>query len=242
MRRGLLIAVILALGVTAAEARHRGHHHHRGYYHYRGYYPDIDVGPADRSGWVAERRGYRHRRGNPDPYGPPDRPRAGAPEERDVAPGSTSGAAPPGAPVVQRRGTSRSFDLVPPDWRLEPPDPNWNGKRFTSPDGAAWFATYAAPADGEPLAAHMKAVTFADGEEITYLRGEAGWIAVSGRKSERIFYRKAVLACGGKVWRHVAFEYPAGAKRDMDAFVNRAAGTLDRSAEDGCEAPASSSR
>ena len=46
----------------------------------------------------------------------------------------------------------------------------------------------------------------------------------------------------GKVWRHVAFEYPAQARRSMDAFVSRAADALDRSAEDGCDPPATSSR
>jgi hypothetical protein len=36
---------------------------------------------------------------------------------------------------------------------------------------------------------------------------ESDWLAVSGIKGNKIFYRKAVIACGGKVWHHIAFEY-----------------------------------
>jgi hypothetical protein len=43
----------------------------------------------------------------------------------------------------------------------------------------------------------MKAVAFADGEQITHLRGERSWIEVSGFKGDRIFYRKAIVVCGG---------------------------------------------
>ena len=136
----------------------------------------------------------------------------------------------------------RATDLVPPEWRLQPPDPNWKGKRYVSPDDAAWFAAYATPVEQEPIGAHMRAIAFVDGEEITHLRGERDWIAVSGLKAERIFYRKAALACGGKSWRHVAFEYPAHAKRSMDEFVIRAARALDSSVNDGCEPALSSSQ
>jgi len=127
---------------------------------------------------------------------------------------------------------------VPPGWRLMPPDPNWSGKRYLSPDGASWFATYASPVGDEAIGEHMKMVAFADGEEVTYLRGERGWIAVSGLKGDRIFYRKAVLACGGRLWRHVAFEYPAEAKRRMDRFAMHRAAELD--ADLGCDRVTSS--
>jgi hypothetical protein len=40
------------------------------------------------------------------------------------------------------------------------------------------------------------------------LRRETDWLAVSGFKGDRIFYRKAVIACGGTVWHHIEFEYP----------------------------------
>ena len=64
----------------------------------------------------------------------------------------------------------------------------------------------------EPITSHMQSVAFAEGGTVTYLRGERDWIVVSGTKGDRIFYRKAVIACGGKVWHHVAFEYPVALK------------------------------
>jgi serine/threonine-protein kinase len=130
--------------------------------------------------------------------------------------------------------------LVPSDWQLQPPDPRWNGRRFISPDGKAWVAFYASPADHEPIAAHLKSVAFVDGEEITYLRGERDWIAISGVKGERVFYRKAVLACGGTKWHHAAFEYTADIKSSMDQIVSRSSRALESSRDYGCSSEASS--
>ena len=131
-------------------------------------------------------------------------------------------------------------DLVPPTWQLQPSDPNWTGKRFLSPDGASWLAVYAFPTAKEPIATHMQSVAFAEGETLTYLRGERDWIVVSGTKGDRIFYRKATIACGGKVWHHIAFEYPVERKRAMDPFVIRAATIIDLAENDGCEEATSS--
>jgi serine/threonine-protein kinase len=86
----------------------------------------------------------------------------------------------------------------------------------------------------------MQSVAFAEGETLTYLHGEQDWIVVSGSKAERIFYRKAVIACGGKVWHHIAFEYPVALRREMDRFVIRAAAIIDLAENDGCEDATSS--
>lgn len=128
--------------------------------------------------------------------------------------------------------------MVPSSWHLQAPDPSWHGKRYLSADGSAWYASYESPPD-KSAADHMKTIAFGDGEEITYLRGERGMITVSGTKADRIFYRKAVLDCGGRLWRHIAFEYPADAKRAMDGFVTRAAATLERASPDTCDAAVS---
>src|SRR6266542_2952592 len=121
---------------------------------------------------------------------------------------------------------------MPPDWQRQPPDPNWHGRRFLSPDGQSWLAAYSSPADRGALAAHLKEVAFVEGEEITYLQGERSWIAVSGFKGDRIFYRKVVLACAGKTWRQIAFEYPAQAKRALDELVSRVSRALEPDAND----------
>ena len=140
-----------------------------------------------------------------------------------------------------RRERFTAADIVPPDWQMQPPDPNWKGKRFLSPDGSSWFAAYSFPTATEPIATHMQSITFAEGETLTYLRGERDWIAVSGTKDDKVFYRKAVIACGGKVWHHIAFEYPVERKRTMDPFVSRAATIIDLAENDGCEEATTSS-
>lgn len=125
--------------------------------------------------------------------------------------------------------------MIPPNWQLQPADPNWQGKRFLSPDGSSWLAVYSFPVANESIAKHMQSVAFAEGETLTYLRGQPDWIVVSGTKDDRIFYRKAAIACNGKVWHHIAFEYPSGQRQRMIPFVMRAAAILDLAENDGCD-------
>jgi hypothetical protein len=140
---------------------------------------------------------------------------------------------------LDRRGAGRGdlLALVPTDWRERPPDSDGEGRRFVSPAGDAWVEFYARPADAASHARHLKAVAFVDGEEVSYLRRERDWLVVSGFKGdsgERIFYRKVVLACGEREWRHIAFEYPAEAKRAFDRLVTRLSQALDGSGDRYC--------
>ena len=57
-------------------------------------------------------------------------------------------------------------------------------------------------------------------------------VVVSGFKDSRVFYRKAILACAGKSWHQIAFEYPSELKARMDAFVASAAQALDNTQSD----------
>ena len=84
-----------------------------------------------------------------------------------------------------------------------------------SPDVSSWFAPHASPVGSEPNARHMDRIARQEGETVTYFRREPDWTAVSGFKAGRIFYRKAVLACGGKVWHHIEFEYPDYSIQEM---------------------------
>ena len=102
MRTLLLVALIVVLGVDAADARRR-HHHHRS--------NALEV-PADE-------------RVEPGFNGDP---RANTPRLRRQPPTIAA--------------------LVPRDWQPEPQNPNWNGKRFLSPDGTSWLAIYRVSADG----------------------------------------------------------------------------------------------
>ena len=104
-------------------------------------------------------------------------------------------------------------ELVPSGWQLQPTDPNLKGQRFASPDGEGSLAIYATSAEQEPIAKHMNAIAFVEGEQITHLRSEEDWIEVAGFKADHSFYRKAVLACAGRVWHEVAFEYPTQSLR-----------------------------
>jgi serine/threonine-protein kinase len=115
---------------------------------------------------------------------------------------------------------------VPGNWQLLPPDANWHSYRFVSPTGEAWLALYAKPADDHSISAHMRWVRSVKGERITYERHGQSWIVVSGVKGDRIFYRKAMLACGNRRWHHLAFEYPAAEKRAFDQFVTQASRAL----------------
>jgi hypothetical protein len=140
---------------------------------------------------------------------------------------------------ARRGGESNILALVPRDWRLQPPDSNWQGNRFVAPEGDAWLAFYAREADEPSRDQHLKAVGFVEGEDITYLQREGDWLAVSGlngEKHDRIFYRKVVLSCGGRLWRHFALEHPAAAKRAFEPLVASLSQELDRAADAGCEA------
>jgi hypothetical protein len=88
----------------------------------------------------------------------------------------------------------------------------------------------------------MKAVAFAKGDELTQVRGERNWIAVSGFHGDRIFYREALLACAGDRWHHIAFEYPSNAKGSMTEFVRSAAEALESTQNSGCDIPVSSAQ
>jgi hypothetical protein len=202
MRIALLFALILALTLSPAEARHR----------HWGLWGFFSVPHAH---W----HGYRHHR-----YARHQAHRSVAEAPSDRSPGHTYTTA----------------ELVPPNWQLQPSDPNLKGQRFVSPDGKGSLALFATPAKQQANAKHMNAVAFVDGEQITHLRGEENWIEVSGLKADQSFYRKAVLACAGQVWHEVSFEYPTESQDDITKFVIRAAKAVQDSEDQGCEASESS--
>jgi hypothetical protein len=134
----------------------------------------------------------------------------------------------------QLRGKATAADLIPSGWQLQPADASWKGRRYLSPDGSASLALYASESKQEPVQKHMQTVAFSEGEEITALRGARNWIEVSGLKDGQVFHRKAALACGGTMWRHLAWQYSAAARSIVDPQVARASRVLDALAEEGC--------
>jgi hypothetical protein len=129
--------------------------------------------------------------------------------------------------ALTEQAAAQQTDLVPPGWVRLPDDANQAGPRYRSPDGRAVLLGYASPAD-RPTREAMDAIAFRDGERITYHRRARSWIAVSGYRGDRIFYRKSNLACGGERWHHIALEYPAADKRKMDRTVTWIAHGMNR--------------
>ena len=133
-----------------------------------------------------------------------------------------------------QQGPNEDFrSIVPDGWRLLPPAQGTNERRFVSASGDAWLSLYAVPTQGQSVEYHMQQV-FQNTDQITYERRGLSWIVVSGYNGNRIFYRKAMLACHGRKWHHLAFEYPAAQKRTFDGFVTRASFALQAYQNVGC--------
>ena len=131
--------------------------------------------------------------------------------------------------------------VIPLEWKKQSFDQRLNGGRFVSPDRSASFDFYTTAADDQPVTEHIKNFAFGDGDEITSLAGEQTWIEASGSNGDGLFYRKAVLACGGARWHHIAFEYPPNARRSMQDFIRRAVEMIDSTPNEGCDTPLSKS-
>jgi hypothetical protein len=108
--------------------------------------------------------------------------------------------------------------LVPQGWRAEPirDQAGVSGHYFQSPDGQSWIAIF-----GRPIRRGVNARSSAIGpdERLTYRADGDSWFVRSGLRNDRIFYRKALLSCGGRVAHLMAFDYPANRKLDHDRLV-----------------------
>jgi hypothetical protein len=136
-----------------------------------------------------------------------------------------------------RSGRSYSRQFPPADWQLQPPDPSWKGRRYVSPSGDAWLAFYASPVEQESPSEHLKAVGFADGEQISNLTADRTGLLVTGVKRDHMFLRQARLACGGRQWHHIALEFPADLQRTYATLAAQAMRVLATADDDGCDTP-----
>ena len=117
--------------------------------------------------------------------------------------------------LISGKAEAQSPTIIPQAWSEVPKEGRWPGRRFVSPDGSAWLGVYASPARERSPRDFMDAIAYKEGERITYHRRGPGWIAVSGLKGQRIFYRESNLACRGTRWHSIVLEYPASDKRKM---------------------------
>ena len=98
MRRILLVALILAVSATAADARRRHHYRwHRA--------PVMMIGPG-----VPGMEMPREMR---------------SPDTREMR------------GLDMPRAERRDSGFIPADWKLQPEDPNFSGRRYMAPDGSA---------------------------------------------------------------------------------------------------------
>jgi len=126
--------------------------------------------------------------------------------------------------------------IVPSDWTLLSSEPQSYGRRYVSPAGDAWLWFFAVPADREAAVnANTDRVAAAPSERVTYAARGGDWVVSSGYRGDRIFYRRAMLACNGTKWRHIEFEYPAAEKLRLDDFVTRTSFALRAYQNAGCK-------
>jgi hypothetical protein len=81
----------------------------------------------------------------------------------------------------------------------------------------------------------MRDIAFGTGEKLDYIEGGNDWIAVSGIKGDRRFYREAVLACEGRRWHQIQVDYPIAEVRSITKILERSSRALMRTREAGCE-------
>jgi hypothetical protein len=117
--------------------------------------------------------------------------------------------------------------IVPNSWTLLPRAADSLGRRFISPGGDAWLWYFAVPANAKARPPTAKG-------QATYAARGGDWTVTSGYRGNRIFYRRAMLACNNTKWRQIEFEYPAAEKRLFDSFVTRTSYALRAYKELGC--------
>jgi serine/threonine-protein kinase len=114
---------------------------------------------------------------------------------------------------------------VPAGWQSQPiTGALGSGHQFVSPDGQTWVAVYGREAEPTAAEEQKRDEGLARDERVTYRAGGERWFVRSGFKEgeqggERIFYRKAIMSCRGRIAHLLAFEYPAGEKREHDRLV-----------------------
>jgi hypothetical protein len=122
-----------------------------------------------------------------------------------------------------------------PGWHAAPRDPDVPGSRFVSPMGDAWLQFYTVPANKDAVEHYWKGIALKEGEDLRLLRRDRAWVEVAGFKGGRGYFRKAVLACGEREWRHVEYEYPAEAERVFQTHVDRMSRAFDAAFTQFCD-------
>src|SRR6476661_368463 len=78
---------------------------------------------------------------------------------------------------------SARTSMLPADWTSQPRKSPEEPLRYSSPDGTASLSLFATPHDGRPPLPVRR------DEQVTYKRITPRFVAVSGYRGDRIFYR-----------------------------------------------------
>lgn len=115
---------------------------------------------------------------------------------------------------------------VPKDWTMGEAPENDDGRVFTSPDKQSQITVYGGFRTSQKEQEVATLLEPGEGETVTYRRQGRDWVAVSGTKGDRIFYRRSLLSCNGTVWNNVSIDYPAAQKKNFDPLVTHVARSL----------------
>lgn len=115
---------------------------------------------------------------------------------------------------------------VPKDWTMGEAPQNDDGRVFTSPDKQSEIIISGSFRTFQKEQEIADRLAPGEGETIAYRRQGKDWLAVSGTKGDRIFYRKSRLSCNGAVWNSVSIDYPASQKKNFDPLVTRVSRSL----------------
>ena len=96
--------------------------------------------------------------------------------------------------------------LIPIGWTQTVSDRETRTRKFVSPDGAASLTARQIATTRGAHNRDLDRIAYHDGEQVTYHRRAPSWIAISGYRDGKIFYRKINLACRGTRWNYVEFE------------------------------------
>jgi Protein of unknown function (DUF1236) len=129
--------------------------------------------------------------------------------------------------------------LVPINWRQQPTDPSLREHRYVSPEGDASIAFFGKSAEERSPDEYLRSLAFVEGEDVTYLRRERDWLVAFGFKDdkhERKFYRKIMLSCERRQWRHLVVEYPVTARGTLERLIDDLSQVMDFTRNSGCDA------
>jgi len=112
---------------------------------------------------------------------------------------------------------------VPRDWAMDPPPANDDGRVFRSPDRQAQIVIGGSHITDDAASVLQDAVS---GVGVTYQRIGPNWAVASGVEGSRIFYRRSVIACHGRIIDAVEITYPQSQKQAYDRLVEHVSRSL----------------